>query len=94
MCERSVKQDPDPLLKLLKPFLGLPLDSIVTADLESLITKEGLNTVYMAAWYKGVVYSFEVFDITNYDDNINEMVREFWLTLLTRAKGCTVYFHN
>jgi hypothetical protein len=34
-----------------KPFeKDLPLDSI--ADLESLITKEGFNQIYMAAWYK------------------------------------------
>jgi uncharacterized protein YoxC len=78
-----------------KPFeKDLPLDSIVTADLESLITKEGLNTVYMAAWYKGVDQTLEVFDITDYDDNVNKMLRVFWSSLLTRAKGCTVFFHN
>jgi hypothetical protein len=37
----------------MPPQGELKLDRIVTADLESLITKDGLNQVFMAAWYNG-----------------------------------------
>jgi hypothetical protein len=37
---------------------------IVTADLEAIITPEGHNIVYMAAWYNETI--FNIFDISQY----------------------------
>ncbi len=69
-------------------------NSIVTADLESLITEEGLNRVFMAAWYNGI--KFRVFDISQSQFNMEPhlMLRAFWLDLLQNNHKCTVYFHN
>ncbi len=51
----STSQPPLPLLPLIPvviPFEDkLPLESIVTADLESLITKDNQQLPYMAEWY-------------------------------------------
>lgn len=44
----------------------------MTADLESLITKEGLNQVFMAAWYPGK--EFQVFDISQFGHNPQTML--------------------
>lgn len=72
------------------------VDSIVTADLESLIRKDNSQLCYMAAWYgiiKGVK-TFNVFDISQYDNNPLTMLSVFWMSLINKARGCTVYFHN
>ena len=77
------------LIRTAKPYnKEAPLEKVVTADLESLITREGLNSVYMASWY-GI---FKVFDTTQYGYNSNSMLQAFRLSLLTEVKGCTVYF--
>ena len=69
------------LIRPATPFQGtLKLDRIITADLESLITKEGLNTIYMAAWYNGQVH--HIFDITHFKNNPHKMLMAFWLHLL------------
>lgn len=68
------------------------VNKIVTADLEALITKDGINQVYMAAWYNGS--NLKVFDISNYGKNSNSMLQAFWLSLLNEAQGSIVYFHN
>lgn len=76
-----------------EPFKkDLDLSKIVTADLESLITKDGHNLVYMAAWHNGKESS--IFDITSYHLNTNAMLQAFWLDLINRNKGRTLYFHN
>src|SRR4051812_47365029 len=72
--------------------LVLELGFVVTADLESLITKNGLNQVYMAAWYNGT--NFKEFKISDYENNTHLMLQAFWQSLLIEARGCTVYFHN
>jgi hypothetical protein len=81
------------LIKAGRPYnKELELGKVVTADLESLITKEGYNQVYMAAWYNGS--NFKEFNISNYENNSHLMLQAFWQSLLTEAQGCTVYFHN
>jgi len=67
-------------------------DLIVTADLESLVNKEGRNSVYMAAWYNGK--SFKVYDITNYNMDSNKMLSDFWFDLINMNQGKFAYFHN
>src|SRR5579859_2851147 len=55
----------DTLIEAGKEVKGeLKLDRIVTADLESLITKDGLNQVFMAAWYNGTKYN--ILDISQW----------------------------
>jgi hypothetical protein len=81
------------LIKAGRPYnKELELRKVVTADLESLITKEGYNQVYMAAWYNGS--NFKEFNISSYENNSHLMLQAFWQSLLTKAQGCTVYFHN
>jgi hypothetical protein len=76
-----------------KPFKGeLDLDKIVTADLESIITPEGFNQVYMAAWYNGK--DSQIFDITSYGFNTEAMLQGFWLDLINHNRGSILYFHN
>ena len=86
---------------LIKPMnqyeTKIPLENIVTADLESLILNNGTNLPYMAEWYgenKEGKKIGNVFDITAYDNSSHEMLKNFWLDLLKGARGCTVYFHN
>jgi hypothetical protein len=67
-------------------------DWIVTADLESLVNKEGKNSVYMAAWHNGKVT--KVYDITDYNMDSNRMLATFWFDLINQNKGKYVYFHN
>jgi len=48
----------------------------------------------MAAWY-GNLQGKEVFkelNLTDYANDSHLMLREFWLSLLTQAKGCKLYF--
>jgi hypothetical protein len=76
-----------------EPFNGeLDLNKIVTADLESIITPEGLNSVYMAAWYNGK--DSQIFDITSYDCNTEVMLKDFWLDLINHNRESILYFHN
>ena len=64
------------VIKAGQPFYGdLHPDKIVTADLEALITKDGLNLIFMAAWFNGL--NFRVFDITNHGNNSNSMLQAF-----------------
>lgn len=74
-----------------EPFKGeLDLDKI--ADLESIITPEGFNQVYMAAWYNGK--DSQIFDITSYGCNTEVMLQDFWLDLINHNRGSILYFHN
>lgn len=76
-----------------EPFKGeLDLDKIVTADLESIITPEGFNQVYMAGWYNGK--DSQIFDITSYGCNPEAMLQDFWLDLINHNRGSILYFHN
>ena len=63
----------------------------MTADLESLITKDGKNEVYMAAWYNGK--ESNIFDLTQFK-NSNAMLSAFWFDLISNNRGATLYFHN
>jgi hypothetical protein len=47
----------------------------VTADLESVITPNGENKVFMAAWYNGT--NSRVLDITKFDHDANRMLETF-----------------
>lgn len=46
-------------------------DLIVTADLEAIITKEGYNEVYMAAWYNDTKYNIMDISQWSYNKRIN-----------------------
>jgi len=86
-------------IKAAQTFPGaLPLDTIITADLESLISREGLNIPYMAEWYgeKDGREIGQVLDLSQSQFNMEPhlMLREFWLSLMNQGRGCTVYFHN
>src|SRR5271156_6750766 len=76
----------------MPPQGELKLDRIVTADLESLITKDGLNQVFMAAWYNGK--EFKVYDISQYNNDSDKMLQDFWFDLINRNQGSIVYLHN
>ncbi|POG53951.1 DNA polymerase B [Rhizophagus irregularis DAOM 181602=DAOM 197198] len=68
-------------------------ESIVTADLEAIIKQpEGINVVYMAAWYNGETY--RIFDISQWGYNTTTMLEQFWIDLLKNNKGRICYFHN
>jgi hypothetical protein len=67
-------------------------NSFVTADLEALITPEGLNLVYMAAWFNGI--DSKVFDISQYGYDPNTMLEQFWIDLILNNRGRNCYFHN
>lgn len=58
---------------------------IVTADLESLVNKDGTNSVYMTAWYNGKI--FKVYDITYYNRDSNKMLSDFWFDLIKKNEG-------
>jgi hypothetical protein len=66
------------------------VDHIVTADLESLLMKDNTQLCYMAAWYKvnkeGVA-TFKVFDISEYNNNPFNMLKQFWNPLLSLPVG-------
>lgn len=92
------KNTPSPLsLSEIVPIkesvpLGSYNDMIVTADLEALITPEGLNIVYMASWYNG--NEIRIYDITQFDYDTNTMLIQFWTELIQHNKGRNCYFHN
>ena len=90
----STKNSPQlPEITALKTQEAPPFgESIVTADLESLITPEGQNIVYMASWYNGNISN--ILDISTFDYNTNNMLQAFWEDLLQNNKGRTCYFHN
>jgi hypothetical protein len=67
-------------------------DLIVTADLEAIITPEGYNEVYMAAWYNGTKYN--IMDISQWSYNKELMLQAFWQDLINNNFGKTAYFHN
>lgn len=67
-------------------------NKIVCADLESLILPNGKNRVYMAAWYNGTSQS--ILDITQWGNNTQTMLEQFWIDLLNNNIGRTCYFHN
>ena len=73
----------------------LPLDSVVTADLETLQSKGGPQTPFIVEWYgikggQSIGAQFELLDYASPE----AMLRAFWLSLINGARGCTVYFHN
>lgn len=67
-------------------------ENIVCADLESLITPQGKNHVYMAAWYNGTKQN--IFDITQWGNNTKTMLEMFWQDLIKNNRGRICYFHN
>jgi uncharacterized protein YoxC len=67
-------------------------DCIVTADLEAIITPEGNNEVYMAAWYNGTKYN--IMDISQWSYNKELMLQAFWQDLINNNFGKICYFHN
>jgi hypothetical protein len=73
-----------------KPDLN---NKIVTADLEALICPTtGKNIVYMAAWYNGEAEN--ILDITQYGNNTQTMLEQFWIDLINNNQGRTCFFHN
>jgi hypothetical protein len=95
--QRSSKNPPytrERLIEILQPTtVDKPFESqIVTADLEAIITPEGHNVIYMAAWYNGL--NEAIFNIKDYGYNTNSMLEQFWLDLIIKNKGRTVYYHN
>jgi hypothetical protein len=66
-------------------------EHIVTADLEAIITPEGFNHVYMAAWYNGTQSS--ILNLTQYSSQEN-FLKAFWDSLIKYNKGRICYFHN
>jgi len=67
-------------------------DKIVVGDLESLITPDGKNIVYMAAWYNGTTH--KIFNISQWGYNTNTMLEQFWIDLINNNLGKSCYFHN
>jgi len=68
---------------------------VVTADLESIITPEGYNYVYMAAWYNNE--SNRIHHIPPSTPTIKNQelfLKGFWLDLLENNKDRVCYFHN
>jgi hypothetical protein len=74
---------------------ALPVNSIITADLETLQGKGGPQTPFMAQWYgvKGGQAYGARFELPNYP-NPQAMLSAFWMSLINHAQKCTVYFHN
>lgn len=66
-------------------------EQIVTADLEAIITPEGFNQVYMAAWYNGNQSS--IFNLSQYSSQEN-FIKAFWTSLIEANKSRICYFHN
>lgn len=83
-----------PEIIALKPFdSGVNFEEqIVCADLEALISPEGLNQVYQAAWYNGK--RFRIFDISEFEYSVDRMLKAFWLNLIKMNKGKVCFFHN
>jgi len=67
-------------------------NKIVCADLESLILPNGKNKVYMAAWYNEKSQS--ILDITQWGNNTQTMLEQFWIDLINQNQGRICYFHN
>src|SRR6266545_4861075 len=87
---------PMPPIKPSVPFKeGLPLETIITADLETLQGKGGPQIPFMAEWYgvKGGLPIGQVFELPNYDSP-EAMLRAFWLSIINGATNSTVYLHN
>ena len=61
-------------------------------NLEAIITPEGQNIIYMAAWYNGSKHS--LFNISDYEYNTNFMLEQFWVDLIQNNRGKVCYFHN
>lgn len=83
-----------PEIEALVPTKGTPdlKNGIVVGDLESLITPDGKNLVYMAAWYNGTTHN--IFNIGDYGYNTNTMLEQFWIDLINNNLGKNCYFHN
>jgi len=67
-------------------------NKIVTADLEAIITPEGLNEVYMAAWYNETNSNIFYLDPETLDKD--QFLTHFWLDLIKNNEGRICYFHN
>jgi len=92
MVQDQAKSTP-PEITSAKPYEGkLNTETIVTADLESIIMPDGSNKIYMAAWYNGK--KAKLFDITQYALNSDAMLADFWLNLINENQGSSLYFHN
>jgi hypothetical protein len=84
-----------PEIEALKPEKVNPHEleaKIATADLESIITPDGIHKIFMASWYNET--DTRNYDITNYQYDSNSMLVEFWNELIFHNQGRTVYFHN
>lgn len=85
-----------PPIKAALPFKAkLPVELIITADLETLQGISGAQTPFMAEWYgiKGMVEIGARFELPQFVSP-EAMLKAFWLSLINEVPGCTVYFHN
>lgn len=87
----------------IKHFSSIPLakeersdinfrESICTADLESIITPEGDNYVYMAAWLND--HTNRIYHISSTVLDQSSFLEQFWRELIEYNKNRTCYFHN
>lgn len=65
---------------------------ICTADLEAIITPEGNNYVYMAAWYNNLTN--KIYHVSPNALNQEIFLNNFWKELIEANKGRVCYFHN
>jgi len=79
---------PLPPSRLVEDFRN----QIVTADFEAIISQDGYNQVYMAAWCN--FNKQVIFDVTRWGNNSSTMLEQFWIDLITNNKGRICYFHN
>jgi hypothetical protein len=89
-------QKNQPNLPVISPLLPRIVEDfhnqIVTADFEAIISQDGYNQVYMAAWYNNNKQS--IFDVSQWGNNSSTMLEQFWIDLITKNKGRICYFHN
>lgn len=86
-----------PPMKAAQPFEGhLPIDQIITADIETLQGHSGPQDPFMCAYYRTLNGKeiYQEFNISQYGMDPQAMLRAFWLKLIYSAQGTTVYFHN
>jgi len=91
----SQKSSPKKLveIKAAKPAKTDKIGEFITADLEAIITPEGSNQVFMAAWYNGKTQQIYSLTDPKYQMNSTLMLEDFWFDLIN-LKQKIVYFHN
>lgn len=82
--------------KALPPLGAVDFEkAFCTADLEAIITPEGLNYTYMAAWYNNLTNKIHHISPSNPTLEAQELfLKGFWKDLIENNKGRTCYFHN